>query len=620
MLLTGTVYYAKEEFEQAAYYLGKYVSARPEDLRARKLLGRTFIALEQHDKAESALRSALDESNDDAELLALVGLSALRSGQSQAGILELEKAVSLSPQSSVLRGELARAYMSTGDTELAITELEKIIAGGKDAYRAQVMVVFAYLQDKKYEKARESAQAILEQYPDDAPIINLMGIVQHASGDLPLARQYFEKAVEVDPKHTGAAINLARLDEKAGDLDGAIKRYRAIIEVEPANKTALMSLSRLALAQNDKVEQMQWLEKVRATDKKDVASRVVLIEHYIQNKKLTEAERLIKELEAEHAGKPVLLVVKAELLITRESYNQAVTVINELITSNPDAAIGHYLKGLNQVKMGQVDDAKSSLLKAYELEPNNLFNTILLAQVRLGDGEFEQALILAEQVKKMAPARTSGFEIKGDANAGLQKYHQALQEYDAAWKIEQSNRLVLKRFQVTRKISSNKQSYAVINDWLASHPNDYLLRFKLAESYQVDGLFEEAIDEYKRVLDAQPENVFVLNNLAWLLNNQSDSQALVYAEKAFKLNQSAAIKDTYGWVLLKNKKTQQALTLLSEAVEELSHIPDVKYHYAMALYETGDKQQAYTRLEALLASKSDFEGRADARRLIKNKE
>ena len=619
LLLFGAVSYAKGEYEQAAYYLSKYLSTGPVNLKARKLLGQTYMALEQHEKAETALRSALDENSEDAELLALVGLSALRSGQVQAGIFELEKAVSLAPESSALRSELAKAYMSKGDTEQAINEFEKVIASGKGAYRAQVMVVFAYLRDKKYEKALASSQKMLDEYPDDATITNLMGIVQHSSGNKEAGRQYFEKTLQIDPNHTGAAINLARLDEKAGDIENAKKRYLAIIDTAADNTTVLMSLARLAESQDDKSSQVKWLERVRAADKKDVASRIVLVEYYIQNKNLAEADKLVKEMEAEHAGKPVVLIARAELLIARESYNQAVPVINELIELKPDMFVGYYLNGLNQLKMGQIQGAKASLIKANELNPKSLQNLTLLAQVRLGSQELEEALKLGQQIKQLAPEKSAGFVIIGDAHAGLQRYPQALENYSAAWQIEQTSGLVLRRFQVNRKINSNDISYAVISDWLVEHADDHLMRFKLAEAYQQDGLADKATIEYENILKLQPDNVVVLNNLAWLYNKRGDSRALEYAENAFKLNKSAAIKDTYGWVLLKNNKIEHALKLLTEALRDLPDVPDVKYHHAVALYESGDKQAAFIVLEELLATDAKFDGRADARVLLNKK-
>ncbi len=146
-----------------------------------------------------------------------------------------------------------------------------------------------------------------------------------------------------------------------------------------------------------------------------------------------------------------------------------------------------------------------------------------------------------------------------------------------------------------------------------------MMRFKLAETYQSDGLADKAVTEYENILKLQPDSVVVLNNLAWAYNKRGDSKALEYAERAFKLNKSAAIKDTYGWVLLKNNKTEQALKLLTEALAELPDVPEVQYHHAVALYQSGDKQAAFAALEKLLDSEAEFEGRAEARSLLSNR-
>ena len=76
--------------------LVQYLQQEPENIGARKLLGRTYILLEQHEEAQTTLRPGLQESENDAELLALVGLSQIQAGDIASGITDLEKAVDCS--------------------------------------------------------------------------------------------------------------------------------------------------------------------------------------------------------------------------------------------------------------------------------------------------------------------------------------------------------------------------------------------------------------------------------------------------------------------------------------------------------------------------------------------
>ena len=303
--------------------------------------------------------------------------------------------------------------------------------------------------------------------------------------------------------------------------------------------------------------------------------------------------------------------------MAKKNNNQAVHVINELLEAFPNSGIGNYLNGLNQLSLGEKDDAKASFEKAYELIPGFLKNTVLLVRIELEDGNYERALLLAEQISNKAPDVPAGYVAKGDALMGLRKYRQALEAYDVAWNIKQSRDIVIKRFNATRKQYSNERSYKLMLDWLQQHPDDSAVHFVIANTYQADKQNSKAIQHYKKILEKQPEHVAVLNNLAWVYSEQGDPRALNIAERAYKLNPaSPAIMDTYGWLLLKQGKAEQSLRLLQEAARALPGEPEVQYHMAAALYKTGEKVAARKVINQLLDSGVEFNGRADAQALV----
>jgi tetratricopeptide (TPR) repeat protein len=82
---------------------------------------------------------------------------------------------------------------------------------------------------------------------------------------------------------------------------------------------------------------------------------------------------------------------------------------------------------------------------------------------------------------------------------------------------------------------------------------------------------EKAIKEYESLLQKQPTNTTILNNLAYTLADMDMdiSKALEYAEKAYKaLPTNPSVLDTYGYVLLKNGKAEQADEFLQRALQQ----------------------------------------------------
>ncbi len=82
----------------------------------------------------------------------------------------------------------------------------------------------------------------------------------------------------------------------------------------------------------------------------------------------------------------------------------------------------------------------------------------------------------------------------------------------------------------------------------------------------------------------QPENVMILNNLAWAAMETKDPGALGYAEKAYSLApQNASVLDTYGWLLLQKGDVKRSVELLTAAVNRAPKDPDMRLHLAKAL-------------------------------------
>jgi len=133
---------------------------------------------------------------------------------------------------------------------------------------------------------------------------------------------------------------------------------------------------------------------------------------------------------------------------------------------------------------------------------------------------------------------------------------------------------------------------------------------------------QEAITQYESLLVRMPTNNTVLNNLAYLLaqGGASLSRSLEYAKKAFELRpNSPVIMDTYGYVLHKNGRHQEAIELLSAACQQFQigsgTVPaDVYDHLAMAQEALGDKVKARgTYQQALEAGAGQLSPKSESR-------
>jgi tetratricopeptide (TPR) repeat protein len=117
-------------------------------------------------------------------------------------------------------------------------------------------------------------------------------------------------------------------------------------------------------------------------------------------------------------------------------------------------------------------------------------------------------------------------------------------------------------------------------------------RLLLGMAEEASGNFTRAIDEYRKVVVAEPSNSVALNNLSYrLANSRQADEAIKYAEQAFEQNpNNLAFEDTLGWAYYQKGVYPSAIRHLANGAK--SNVAVRNYHLAMAYAKAGNKQKA----------------------------
>ena len=136
-------------------------------------------------------------------------------------------------QRAALTGErtLAGAWMDE--------QLKQAIALGREHY-----------EKREYDKAERHLRKVIASGLAFADIHNMIGVISHDRGKLDEARDAFKRALEINPRYTEAALNLAVTYNDLGDYElaqqvyrGAIQRdARGVQEVDPFAKGKIANL------------------------------------------------------------------------------------------------------------------------------------------------------------------------------------------------------------------------------------------------------------------------------------------------------------------------------------------------------------------------------------------
>jgi putative PEP-CTERM system TPR-repeat lipoprotein len=316
----------------------------------------------------------------------------------------------------------------------------------------------------------------------------------------------------------------------------------------------------------------------------------------------------------------MLLDLQGRVFMAKRQYKEALSPLNELVTRSPDSTFARTLLAETYLELGQIKDARRQLELALEKQPYDASALMLMARVELLSGHYEQALEYANRIQKAQPDLYAGYELGGDAWMARKNDAEAKAAYAQAWKRKPSAALAIKLSAAAKRSGEPEEATKHLLNWLNDYPDDARALQVLGTTYQDIGQNSKAIQAYEKVLALEPENVVALNNLAWLYSLDNNSRALGLAEGAYRVNSdNAGIQDTYGWILVQEGQVDKGRRLLKQAVKKLPEVPEVRYHYAVALLKSGEEKEARQMLGKLLEEGRSFEGRDEAERLLRQK-
>ena len=152
---------------------------------------------------------------------------------------------------------------------------------------------------------------------------------------------------------------------------------------------------------------------------------------------------------------------------------------------------------------------------------------------------------------------------------------------------------------------------------LAAFPDDSALLYARGLAWERRDDIPRAEADFRRILVAEPENVATLNALGYTLADRTTryTEALELIDRARVADPgNAAIIDSYGWVLYRLGRNDEALVQLRRAFS-LQKDPEIAAHLGEVLWTSGNKEEARRFFEE--GRKLDPDNRALKRALAK---
>jgi len=492
-----------------------------------------------------------------------------------------------------------------------------------------------------YRGAADRYQKLLTVDSSNAAINYALSKAYVGLGVIDSARQFSEKSVLLNPGNKYYLRFLAGIAHQMHDYGRAAELYLQLVAQEPGSAEPLSWLALEYLAAEQPEKALAVFQEILAIDPKDQTAQAQVLLMQIKLLHYHEAISTVMELIDQGNGKERLSLTLGELYMQTGQHDLASSTFREVLQENP-RFIPAWLALLEvSVQKKNRPVFLEDLNRFYNTNQVSLEQKIELAKLFVvrssKDSSFvDPALVMINEINKRHPNNSNVYALRANVKLLHDQAAASIPDFKRSLLLESGNiaiwedlvaaYLTLKEYkQAEKAVNSIKKRFStrplrflalegeicfqtgnvkkallllepVVQPKVAQKDKQLYLQAcsTLALCYDKLGFPDKSIRLYESILDIDGENVFMMNNLAYVLAVQGKELAKA---KELALNavaaepENASYLDTLGWVLFKLGEYDKSRDMFEKAAGLDSREPEILDHLAQVYEKLGNHEK-----------------------------
>ena len=474
-----------------------------------------------------------------------------------------------------LQSELGQLYSAIGKADMALIATKKAYESNPSNWWYNMNLISLYAALKQNDKALDIALNLEKYSPEKEETFQIQS-------SLYKELKQFAKAIEA----------LDKLEQIAG-VDGAISMDKFNLYLQ--------------LRQNKKA--IAEIDKLSAKFPSDMRYKVLRGDIYMYQKMPEKAFEVYKQVESNEPENPYVYVSLSEYYKDKGDNENSMQnmmkalKLDALEMEQKITILGDYIKDLvrDTVKLDETESLFKLLIERYPLEekvydyyavflqfrkrntealanyetmlninPKNEQTWMQLIQLRLQEQNFEELQKASDRAIATLPDVHQYYFYKGIAETQLKNYLIAL--------------------------DANNKALSLVKEEEKPVKSDYYAQ--IGDIYYKMDSTQRAFEAYEKALEANPANIYVMNNYAYYLSekNMNLKKAESLSAKTIeKEPKNSTYLDTYAWIFYQQGNYSLAKFYMERAIDNMDkkQDPGVMYeHYGDILLKTGNEKKA----------------------------
>jgi tetratricopeptide (TPR) repeat protein len=492
-------------WDEALEALERAVALDGESRYLRMGLARVYLHTKQQQRSIQVLQELLRQAPDYAEGHELIGDLFLHQNLPRDAVEHYRQALALEDRPASLRLKLAMALARHGDLAGAIEETAALLQERPDFLSAKLTLARFYRENRQFAEAVELYRELLDEKPQQIPLLLELGRLLEERNQADEALDLYRFGIAQNPRAVAVHDRMARLLVAQQRYPEALQLLRQWDDLHPDRVEILGRIGLLQLQMEHWAEAELTFRKLLRLDPEHARSRYYLgmalsgggdyqgalrelaavpegseiyLEAVTQQAylyQLSEQPRQAIALLRRHLDggldDPVLYYYLSVFLAGQDQLTAAEEVLRQGLARHPDSAGLRYQRGIVFEKMERRDEARREMERVLAIDPDHADALNYLAYLKAERGEdLEQALL---EAKRALAAKKTGYilDTLGWIYFKLGRFEEGREPLEKASQLQ---------------------------------PDDTVVLEHLGDLYRALGLWSQAAQRYRQILELDP--------------------------------------------------------------------------------------------------------------------